>query len=210
MKRCMILCMLFILLFPGCDSGSIPGEDTLPETAAGAITDADIASGETTAMQIPQEAERTHCEVAEPVSFADLLTEIDPDSIVSIRIYSGGLGTAVTVEDADEIEAILAAAEPLTGTDPISSQGFYGLHFSVEIFYRENDIPKEFSFEIWSNGPKPQKDAAVILRMADGNAFFAETLSDGQTVRIDSPMYTVDADTLAVLDELCREYFSKT
>ena len=205
MKRCLLLyAMILLLLLTGCRSAPLPGEDTLPEiTAAAARTEPEAA-------QIPPESERIGYEVMDTVALADLLAEIDPDSIVSIRIGSGGLGTSVTVKDSGEIAAILAAAEPLTGTDPIPSQGFYGANFSVEIFYRENDIPKEFSFEIWSNGPKPQKDAAVTLHMIDGNAFSCETLSDGQTVRIDSPMYTVDADALAVLDELCRGYFPKT
>lgn len=87
-------------------------------------------------------------ETEKPYADTFALTKADLSAARAVQIRSGTTGRTVLLTDREDIDAIVSAALPLTGKDPVSSRGTYGWTYDFTFYETdapgENDIPLLF------------------------------------------------------------------
>ena len=143
-------------------------------------------------------------ETEETKSYPDVVsvTEYDLSSVRAVCLGSGTTGKHIWLTEKADIDAILAAVLPLTGTDPVSSRGYYGWNYDFAFYDTpeptEHDVPLlTFSVADYGN--------AVYLA---GSAVFEEV--GGVSYKA---LYTLDraaAETLFAACEPHKEALGET
>ncbi len=137
-------------------------------------------------------AAETHEPPAECVS----VSEIDLSGVRAIRIDSGTTGEKVLLTGPDDIAALISAVAPLSGSDPVSSRGYYGWTYGFEFF--ETQSPEENDDPIWS--------FALFDANADTTYLICGVYEFINGVQYGA-MYSVDPETADAVESLCASFY---
>ncbi len=134
------------------------------------------------------EEESNPPEAEKPYTDTFSLTESDFSAVRAVEIRSGMTGKTVLLTDSEDIAAIVSAALPIVGQNPVSSRGTYGWTYSFRFYETdapgENDVPVPvFSLHIFddkayiTNGVYEKIDRFTYPAMYTVNLAAAESLA---------------------------------
>lgn len=129
---------------------------------------------------------------APPVPDTMVIADLDLSDAAAVEIYSGITGNKQMFTDSDTVSAILETIRPISGTDPISSYGYYATYFALT-FYPTTT---------------PDTDTEPLLRLSlvKPNAHCYVGYGTYETINgFDySALYELDAAQFDAVDALCR------
>ncbi|MBQ4354231.1 MAG: hypothetical protein IJC71_04985 [Clostridia bacterium] len=136
--------------------------------------------------QNEKDGEEIHCPESLDIGAFDL------SGVKSVRIASGYTGADLLVTGAEDIAAIIEKASVLSGSDPISSRGYYGWSYGLDFYETEN----------------PAEDEEPMLRFAMFDCSSETTYLTYGTFEINnghrySAMYLTDAALTEEMEILC-------
>jgi len=129
--------------------------------------------------------------------YAETFTTADYDmtTVAAIKLQSGRTGYIVWLTETEDITKIVESAALLTGSNPISSRGYYGSSYIVS-FYTEQQ-PSELdepmlSFAIFDNLPTETYLISGAFEEVNGHTYKA--------------MYPIDSAYADLFESICADY----